>query len=299
MTFSDWWTAFLAVASAAFAMYLTDNAWAKSHHFLVPTLWAVSACLLIICVFTLWRKRGRIPSAKVAVDQATHGNFSPSGAVGSIGSIGAGAHVNIGTSGDVKPIQSAARSTPDFDFVGLTRRDVFIDADPRRGVHRPTTDYEKAHAISVFTARFTNISQGVGTLADGFNVIAKLRFFSDNWVTHKDIEYAVWIGSAAECTDIDVGHTQEIFLFSKPEDETFSLLDQRNNSQYYSDWGGEIHYVEPVSIDGFSYVEIMLIDGRSHETKRWVRRFEIEALGSVKDHDAFPPKTAQRLPGPK
>jgi hypothetical protein len=298
MSFSDWWAAFLAVASAAFALLLTDNNWSRAHPLVRPMLWTLSAILLGICLFSLVRKRTRTHESK-PISQTTHGTSSPSGAVGSIGSIGPGAHVNIGTNNnEVKRVESKPRKTPLFEFVGLARRLVYINIDPRHGVHEPTTEAERQLAIPVFTACFTNIGRSDGTSFDGFNVIAKLRFFSDNWVKHKDIEYAVWIGSAAESTSLDVGHTEEIFLLGQFEGRKFCLRDRRKNQLYYSQWGEDIQYVEDITVDGFPHVEVMLIDGRSHVSRTWLFRVETQGDGaSATLHDVYPPATAVRLRG--
>lgn len=50
MSFSDYFGFAVACASGVLAIYLADNEWAKSHYWLVPTLWTAGGGSLLLAV---------------------------------------------------------------------------------------------------------------------------------------------------------------------------------------------------------------------------------------------------------
>jgi hypothetical protein len=100
MSFSDYFGFAVACAFGVLAIYLADNEWAKSHYWLVPTLWTVGGGSLLLAVFRFRNSRlDRLPQGQHferTVTQTISGNGNTGTAVGSLGNVGAGATINIG-----------------------------------------------------------------------------------------------------------------------------------------------------------------------------------------------------------
>jgi hypothetical protein len=107
-----------------------------------------------------------------------------------------------------------------------------------------------------------------------------------------DVDYAVWVGSAAETTDFAVGDTQHILLVAPgPETRQFTLKDMRYTGRF-SD--GD-RYVHEVDVSWITYVEVILTDQSSHTSASWVFHLERKGTGWM-FHEITPPPNAPRMP---
>src|SRR5581483_8852368 len=88
-----------------------------------------------------------------------------------------------------------------------------------------------------------------------------------DWNHSADIDYGVWLGSAAECTDMDVGDIRQlVLLIYGPNNSYFGLKDLRHLGTFQP---GEA-YLREVDASWIANVEVILTDQNSHETKSWV-----------------------------
>jgi hypothetical protein len=118
MSFSDYFGFAVACAFGVLAIYLADNEWAKSHYWLVPTLWTAGGGSLLLAVVRFRNSRlVKLPHHQRferATNQTVAGNDNSATAVGSFGNVGAGATVNIGGHQIVNqtPVTSATNTRP-------------------------------------------------------------------------------------------------------------------------------------------------------------------------------------------
>ena len=188
--------------------------------------------------------------------------------------------------------QPSQRPSPYFEFIGLGTTPLYVSNSPAEGFRPPVTPDQAEASLRAITLRFTNLAKPDGSSGRAWNVIARLRLYSDDWTRYMDIDYAVWIGSPAEVTDMDVGDVREAVLFIRDDDNTLvALRDLRHTGRF--EFGQA--YARPEPADWARNVEVILIDQRSHASRSWVFHIKPDGLGFIQ-HDIIPPPQASRLP---
>lgn len=100
MSSSDYFGFGIACASGVLAFYLSDSDWAKNHHWLIPALWVSFALSMLLVVLRL-RKTAAVEASRTdagdrSTSQTVTGDNNVSTVVSSLGTVGAGAAINIG-----------------------------------------------------------------------------------------------------------------------------------------------------------------------------------------------------------
>lgn len=97
------------------------------------------------------------------------------------------------------------------------------------------------------------------------NVIAQVRFQSEDRATERRLDYGVWVDSPCVTTTFDVGDTCELVLLCVVNKKVFTFEDRRTDSnQYYSDFT----YIDYFDAEDFPFVEVSVIDQTSQATVR-------------------------------
>ncbi len=302
MAFGLWLPLTLFFAAAVFGLLESDTAWSLQYRWLIPWLAGAGGISLIFTLLsTKWA--GRLlqspaaeapqPEIRIRADRGT------ATAVGSIGNIGEGAVVNIGTSHVPRPeLPSHPKAQSDFAFVGTAIRTLQLNPDAHDGIDEHTNE-NGVVLPNVLVLRFSNLPPREGVATHSINIVAKMRFFSDNWSKHADVDYGVWVGSPSCTTDMDVGDTRELFCVAAipPEQpggqpELFTLRDLRSNQRLY-DTSSDRLWVADINVTWFRHVEILLMDSKGHKG-RWITT--LRRSGSSWDqHEAYPPAHAPVL----
>jgi hypothetical protein len=180
---------------------------------------------------------------------------------------------------------------PHFAFLGLELPELYTSPDPRDGVRLPSTGAQQQNSDLGVTMRFINFAMEDGSSGRAVNVVARMRLYSADWNHSADIDYGVWLGSAAECTDMDVGDIRQLVLLVYGSDNSyFGLKDLRHLATFQP---GE-EYVRLVMASWIANVEVILTDQNSHVTKSWVFHVTPHAR-SCNHHETIPPPHAARM----
>jgi len=173
----------------------------------------------------------------------------------------------------VKP--SAASTGPNIEFVGGRSKQVFISPYSRDGVCDPRTISENEKSVRAFVLSFENRPLSDRKITKAMNVIAKLRFFSENRATERRISYGVWLNSPCNSTTIGIGDTCELVLMCVVENQLVTFEDRRaDGHSFHSDWS----YIDDGSVEGLGIVEIILIEKNTQTTfKRTLKVWRVGA----------------------
>jgi hypothetical protein len=182
---------------------------------------------------------------------------------------------------------------PHFEFLGPAMRYLYFSHDPREGVREPATRNQEDAEVWAITLRFTNLAKGALSL-DAMNVFSRMRIYDETWMHSVDVDYGVWIGSAAECTDMDVGSVRELLLIVYGDHNSYyTFRDMRHGGRF--EISEDITYVREINVDWITNVEVILTDQRSHTSEGWIFRIEPHPRSCV-HHAVSPPAQAARMP---
>jgi len=235
---------------------------------------------IVAIVRTLWKhgKTALIDQHKRAL-QATYASHSPIQTAGRD-------IVNVSEVGEM-PHQVQTVKQPHFEFKGLGfPRPVYCSQSHREGIVEPTTTEQTHNSVSALTLRFQNAPKENLTSARALNVVAQLRFNSEDWNKSTDIDYGVWLNSPCDCTDMEVGDTRELILLIFDGGHYYSLRDLRHEINREYD-----QYVKECAVDWFRYVKVTLIDQISHAAEEWLLQIWHDGRGwchSVMQPRSFP-----------
>ncbi len=130
--------------------------------------------------------------------------------------------------------------------------------------------------------KFTNgviPGQLVGRAMD---VIATMKFRSDNRATELRIDYGVWLNSPCASTDLKKGDTRELLLLVDAGDQSLRALEDKRTGNYPE----QFEYLKATNITSLlGSIEVTLTDRRSQATlpkpfKVWMQgsRFNVAEI---------------------
>ncbi len=171
---------------------------------------------------------------------------------------------------------------PNLSYVSPQSKFVFISGNPREGVHEPHNDSEQKEAVYALVLKFTNgviPGQLVGRAMD---VIATMKFRSDNRATELRIDYGVWLNSPCASTDLKKGDTRELLLLVDTGDQSLRALEDKRTGNYPE----QFEYLKATNVTSLlGSIEVTLTDRRSQATlpkpfKVWMQgsRFNVAEI---------------------
>jgi hypothetical protein len=122
---------------------------------------------------------------------------------------------------------------PDFKFKGLEYKALFVSPDYNQGVIEPTTEGQESHSVMGLTLSFTN-DANEDRSERAVNVVAQIRFYSDDWSKNVDIANGVWVNSTCSSTSMEIGGVEELVLIMAKRPDYCAIRDLRldSNKQY-------------------------------------------------------------------
>jgi hypothetical protein len=140
--------------------------------------------------------------------------------------------------------------------------------------------YEQAEAVYALVLKFTNEAIPGQTVGRATDVIATIKFKSDDRGTMlQRIDHGVWLNSSFSATDLVVGDTRELVLLvdapnrsllvDAPDQSLRALEDKRIEINYPE----QFQYLRVAKTTGLlDFIEVTLTDRRSQSTFRRVFR---------------------------
>jgi hypothetical protein len=265
----------LAFLGAGLGVILTkgQNTWVPNNHWLAPLLFVIGSVLAIWSVFRLFSSRSKAPDERYqhnesGVRSELQGVGNPSLAAGR------DIHFNIGTlpsalapsglSQESKPETLAPG--PNLEYVTSKEKLVFVSPFARDGICDPRSLEERRKSLQALVLKFENRVVTDRKIARAMNVIAKMRFTSEDGVRQRVIDYGVWLNSPSNSTDMGVGDTRELLVVCAMNDKNLVGFEDRRegNHQFYD----QFSYLDDGSVDGLEIVEITVIDKNTQATLR-------------------------------
>jgi hypothetical protein len=165
-----------------------------------------------------------------------------------------------------QPNLAPSKPRPHFAFTRLGYKPLLINNDPRQGVIEATTEEAKDEGVMGITLSFTNLSSGGGSKL-AMNVVARIRFYSENWSTRRDIPYGVWLNSPCNVTAIAIGAVEELLLVVVNGAAYGAVRDLRVAGRKL-----DSGYVAVEDVPWFRYVRVKLIDQSSDTSEVFALR---------------------------
>lgn len=235
--------------------------WLTQHATIVGL--ALTAASVIIALIQVLRRRNK---TAIAVTNSTIATNSPMATgSGNTQTVVNAQHAHFGDSPfsmsrvapETHTKKHSDEARPNFHYVGVQRKHVFVSPDSLEGVRDPRSQAEQYHAVEALVLRFENRVEEGRRICPARNVIARIRFESQSTTTWHDINYGVWLNSPCNSTEIGVHDTGELVLLCKIENEITAFSDKRSvPNESYADWT----YLSEVNIAGFEKVKITLVD---------------------------------------
>jgi hypothetical protein len=193
-------------------------------------------------------------------------------------------------SGVVAPVTERPVRRPHFRFTGLGYKALFINPSPREGIGEPTTDEQETESVMGVTLSFTNMAVDDGSSKRAINVVARIRFYSDNWSKSRDILYGVWLNSPCNSTEMEIGAVEELLLILVNGSDYCALRDLRVdiNKQYQN-------YFTLEDVAWVSHVRVKLTDQISATSEVFSLRVWYDGKGWC-HHSVTPPEPVERVP---
>jgi hypothetical protein len=176
------------------------------------------------------------------------------------------------------PVSTAptTKPVPNFSYVGPQSKFVFFSDFPREGVHEPHNAGEQSDAVFALVLKFTNQvipGQRVGRALD---VIATIKFRSQDGATEQRIDYGVWLKSPCASTDLEVGDTRELLLLIDASDHSLRALEDKRTDINYPE---QFTYLRVANVTHLlNSIEVTLTDRRSQVT--FHRKFRVWMEGA-------------------
>jgi hypothetical protein len=169
-----------------------------------------------------------------------------------------------------------AKPLPNFSYVGPQSKFVFISDFPRDGVHEPHNEDEQSDAVYALVLKFTNEVIPGHTVGRALDVIATIKFRSDDGATAQRIDYGVWLNSPCASTGLEVGDTRELLLLIDAHDQSLRTLEDRRTDINYPD---QFNYLRVAIVTHLlNSIEVTLTDQRSQAT--FYRKFRVWMEGA-------------------
>lgn len=188
------------------------------------------------------------------------------------------------------PVQGGVpRPLPNIVYAGPKEKLVFISNVAQDGIRKPRTLEEENKSVPAFILKFENRTLPDRSIGRAPNVIAKMRFKSEDRATERRIDYGVWLDSPGVSTTFGIGDTCELVLMTVINKEVLTFEDQRTEGhKFYSGYT----YLDFVAVDGLPLVEVTLIDQQSQVTVK--RSFKVWREGPnfcLTEIDSLPDKS--------
>ena len=171
--------------------------------------------------------------------------------------------------------QPASELSPNIEYVGCKEKPVFISPFARDGFCDPRTADEYDKSVQAFVLRFENKPLPDRKISRAMNVVAKVRFQSENRVTERRLNYGVWLNSPCVSESFGIGDTCELVLMCAVENQLLSFEDRRTEGHSFYDG---FTYFEEGDVEGLGIVEVTLIDKNTQATLK--RTFKVWREGS-------------------
>jgi hypothetical protein len=172
---------------------------------------------------------------------------------------------------------------PNLSYVSPQSKFIFISGDPREGAHEPHNDSEEKEAVYALVLKFTNGAVPGQLVGRAMDVIATIKFRSDNRATELRIDYGVWLDSPCASTDLKKGDTRELLLLVDAGDQSLRALEDKRTDINYPEQFDYLKEKNVTSLLGF--IEVTLTDRRSQATlpkafKVWMQgsRFNVAEI---------------------
>lgn len=256
----------VACGGAGLTAILTkgQSTWVPQNHWLVPSLFSFAIALLIWSLF-LWRAApvARSDGSPLALQDVkssqTLGASSPAFAAGRDihVSYAPPAHVPTTYSETTTSKPDLVAKSPNLEYVGSRERRVFISPDARQGICDPQTSEERDKSLQALVLKLENKILPGRNITRARNVIAKIRFQSEDGVTQRLIDYGVWLNSASNTDDFGIGDTRELVLLCAMDGSLLTFEDKRVDGDRYMPGFG---WFEDSNVDGLGMVEVTVID---------------------------------------
>jgi hypothetical protein len=152
---------------------------------------------------------------------------------------------------------------PNLVFVGGKEKQVFISPFSFGGFSNPRNSAEEEVSVTALVFKFENRTVPDRPIGRAMNVIAQVRYQSEDRMSDRRLDYSVWLSSGTNTTTFDAGDTCELVLMSDINKEILAFEDKRTdlNAQF-----SEFRYFDTLNIEGFPFLEITLIDQTSQAT---------------------------------
>jgi hypothetical protein len=153
---------------------------------------------------------------------------------------------------------------PNLIFVEAAEKKIIVSAWPDEGFHDFRTSTGTDRFVDGLIFKFENKTVPGLRIKRAMDVIAQLRFRSENNVTRKRIPYGVWLKSRSWGTSFEVGDTCELVVVCIVQNEMLTFEDRRDGRYF----GEAFTYFEEFNVDWFQIVEVTLIDRATQFTKK-------------------------------
>ena len=159
-----------------------------------------------------------------------------------------------GSDDALSPHKATVARRPDFKFKGLEYKALFVSPDYQQGMIEPTTEGQESHSVMGLTLSFTN-NANEDCSECAVNVVAQIRFYSDDWSRSVDIATGVWLNSPCSSTTMEIGGIAELVLIMAKRPDYCAIGDLRLdiNKQYPQ-------YFMLEDVAWFSHVRVKLTD---------------------------------------
>ena len=175
----------------------------------------------------------------------------------------------VGSSPGTKPL-------PNFAYVCPQSKFVFISDRPVEGIREPHNQDEKQQAVYALILKFTNEAVPGGKIGKAMDVIATIKFRSEDRRTEQRIDYGVWLDSSCASTDFEAGDTRELLLVIDAHDQSLRTLEDKRTNINYPE---QFDYLRAAIVtDMLDSVEVVLTDQRSQAIFR--RAFKVWMHGA-------------------
>ena len=165
---------------------------------------------------------------------------------------------------------------PNLSYVSPQSKFVFASNNPVEGVHEPHNDSEEKEAVYALVLKFTNQKVPGQLVGRAMDVIATIKFRSDNRATEQRIDYGVWLNSPVASEDFKVGDTRELLLLIDAPDQSLRALEDRRTDINYPK---QFEYMKAKNVTGLlNSIEVTLTDRRSQATL--TKAFKVWMQGS-------------------
>ena len=148
--------------------------------------------------------------------------------------------------------------SPNLQYAGSRERRVLVSPDPHRGICDPLTADEDDKSLKALVLKFENKTLPTAKIVWARNVIAKLRFQSEDGMTQKQVDYGVWLNSPCNSVGIGIGDTCELRIFCMVDGFLETFEDRRGDGNKWIPSG--FSWFDSPKAVGLSLVDVTLID---------------------------------------